>query len=62
MAELDNGECKMSFRSKGDVPANAMAEEFGGGGHLNAAGARTENETLETLYNKIVAVVKKHMP
>jgi len=30
---------KLSFRSQGDVPVNALASEFGGGGHFNASGA-----------------------
>ncbi len=37
--ELKNG-FKVSFRSKGSIPVNKLANEFGGGGHTNAAGAR----------------------
>lgn len=37
--ELKNG-FKVSFRSKGNIPVNKLAAEFGGGGHTNAAGAR----------------------
>jgi phosphoesterase RecJ-like protein len=37
--ELKNG-FKVSLRSKGKIPANKLAGVFGGGGHLNAAGAR----------------------
>ncbi|MCF8412071.1 MAG: bifunctional oligoribonuclease/PAP phosphatase NrnA [Melioribacteraceae bacterium] len=44
---------KMSFRSKGDITANKLASEFGGGGHINAAGARVFNvpfsETIQTV-------------
>ncbi len=39
---------KMSFRSIGDVPANAMAKHFDGGGHFNAAGARSARSLSET--------------
>ncbi|MFW5658646.1 MAG: DHH family phosphoesterase, partial [Bacteroidota bacterium] len=39
---------KMSFRSIGDVPANAMARHFEGGGHFNAAGARSTRSLSET--------------
>lgn len=35
----DNGMIKLSFRSTGDFPTNKFAaENFGGGGHLNASG------------------------
>lgn len=37
--ELKNG-FKVSFRSKGNIPVNKLAAEFGGGGHTNASGAR----------------------
>ena len=42
---------KISFRSKGDFPANLVAKNhFNGGGHRNAAGGRSDlslNETLD---------------
>jgi phosphoesterase RecJ-like protein len=37
--ELKEG-FKVSFRSKGTIPVNKLAAEFGGGGHINAAGLR----------------------
>ncbi len=37
--ELEDG-IKISVRSRGDIPANKIAGDFNGGGHLNAAGAR----------------------
>ncbi len=49
--ELDHG-FKVSFRSKGNIPVNKLAGEYGGGGHTNAAGARIHNGKLEEyLYN-----------
>ena len=36
--EEENG-CKLSFRSKGNIDASKLAEQFGGGGHFNAGGA-----------------------
>lgn len=45
---------KMSFRSKDRIPANEFAQVFGGGGHLNAAGARTHDYTVEQVVSKIV--------
>lgn len=44
--ELHDG-VKISFRSKGEIPVNELAKEFGGNGHLNAAGARTVGKKLE---------------
>jgi phosphoesterase RecJ-like protein len=43
--ELENG-VKVSFRSKGDIAINALAKEFGGNGHKNAAGTRIQSGTL----------------
>jgi phosphoesterase RecJ-like protein len=41
--ENDNEGVRISFRSKGDFPANEFAKKyFNGGGHLNAAGGRTQ--------------------
>jgi bifunctional oligoribonuclease and PAP phosphatase NrnA len=36
--EPGDGECRVSFRSKGDVDVNEVAAHFGGGGHKNASG------------------------
>jgi phosphoesterase RecJ-like protein len=44
--ELKNG-FKVSFRSKGNIPVNKLAKEYGGGGHINAAGARIVDGKLE---------------
>lgn len=52
---------KMSFRSKDQIPANTFAEFFNGGGHLNAAGARTRDYTLEEVIDKIVEMVASHV-
>lgn len=46
--ELKDG-CKISFRSKGFIPMNELAAEFGGGGHINAAGARIFNKQIMDL-------------
>jgi phosphoesterase RecJ-like protein len=46
--ELAEG-VKVSFRSRGDIAINKLAQEFGGNGHKNAAGARIATGTIETL-------------
>lgn len=44
------GRVKLSLRSQGDFPVNKMASElFGGGGHLNAAGAESLQSVDETV-------------
>ncbi|GIV45825.1 MAG: DHH family phosphoesterase [Ignavibacterium sp.] len=60
--ELKNG-FKVSFRSKGNIPVNKLASEFGGGGHTNAAGARffdhkMTNEMINSILVKAVNYVK----
>lgn len=53
--QSDEGYFKMSFRSKGKVNVNTMARSyFEGGGHINAAGGRSNlplEETLRKLKN-----------
>lgn len=60
--ELKNG-FKVSFRSKGNIPVNKLASEFGGGGHTNAAGARffdhkMTDEMINSILVKAVNYVK----
>ncbi len=52
--ELENG-VKISFRSKGDIPVNQLAKEFGGNGHLNAAGARIFDVTIGDIVPEVIA-------
>ena len=52
--ELPGG-VKISFRSRGDIPVNKLAQEFGGNGHKNAAGARTEGKQLDAVINEVIA-------
>jgi bifunctional oligoribonuclease and PAP phosphatase NrnA len=49
--ETNDGATKISFRSNGAVDVNALARQFGGGGHVKAAGALI-GESLETARNK----------
>lgn len=52
---------KMSFRSKGTVSAKACAEYFGGGGHYNAAGARSTEHSIVEVLPRIVAVFREQL-
>ncbi len=48
--ESEEGYVKMSFRSKGVFPVNELASEhFNGGGHINAAGGRSDVSLKETI-------------
>lgn len=58
--ELKNG-FKVSFRSKGNLPANKLAEEFDGGGHLNAAGARLRNSDMNEMIPKILKKAENYL-
>jgi phosphoesterase RecJ-like protein len=46
--EHEAGEWRVSLRSKGTIDVNAIAKEFGGGGHKNASGCSASG-TLEEL-------------
>lgn len=55
-----DGETRMSFRSKGDFPANKVASmHFAGGGHRNAAGGRSEL-TVESTVAKLLKVLPEY--
>ncbi|MEC9093041.1 MAG: DHH family phosphoesterase [Planctomycetota bacterium] len=57
-----SGGFKLSFRSRCDLTACAVAEQFNGGGHKAAAGAFLEEGTLEENQEKVLAYVKEHFP
>lgn len=56
--ELKNG-FKVSFRSKGYLPVNKLAMKFGGGGHINAAGARIFEKKLSNEYQNILTTTEE---
>ncbi len=58
--ELKEG-FKVSFRSKGSIPVNKLAGEFGGGGHTNAAGARIHNGKLEEYLPSILSKAEQYL-
>lgn len=55
--ERKNGTVKMSFRSKGAVNVNAIARQFGGGGHPQAAGAELHGAIAE-VQGKVLPVAR----
>jgi phosphoesterase RecJ-like protein len=55
--ETNDGATKISFRSNGEVDVNALARQFGGGGHVKAAGALV-GEPLESARAKALDAVR----
>jgi bifunctional oligoribonuclease and PAP phosphatase NrnA len=58
--ELAEG-VKISFRSRGEIAVNILAQEFGGNGHKNAAGARTTTRELEGVLQEVVERSKTYL-
>ncbi len=57
--ELKDG-VKVSFRSKGEIPINELAKEFGGNGHKNAAGARLYAISLDEVIEQVIQKAEKY--
>jgi phosphoesterase RecJ-like protein len=55
--KTNTGATKVSFRSNGPVDVNALARQFGGGGHVRAAGASFD-EALDTIVPRVVEATK----
>ena len=51
--DLGHGKVKVSFRSIGEVDSNALARQFGGGGHARASGALTSG-SLEEVRTRVL--------
>lgn len=58
--ELKDG-FKVSFRSKGDIPVNKLAQEFGGGGHTNASGARLFDVSMPEYIPLMLKAAEKYL-
>lgn len=58
LREAGPGKVKVSLRSKPPVDVAAVAGEFGGGGHVNAAGC-TVDGTIEEAMEKVLSVLKE---
>lgn len=61
MREVGSDQFRVSLRSKGDINVAKVAEQFGGGGHKNAAGLRIEGPWDEA-ETKIVSALKHALP
>jgi len=53
---------KLSFRSKGKIPANEFSSQyFHGGGHINAAGGQS-SDTLEVTEKRFLEALELFYP
>ena len=55
----EKGGIKGSFRANDKYDVNKMATIFGGGGHVKAAGFRTENISAEKIIDKVLMYLKE---
>jgi phosphoesterase RecJ-like protein len=55
------GGVKISFRSKGLIPINELAMEFGGNGHRNAAGARIAGADCGEVRSRVLSAAGKYI-
>ena len=58
--EIKPGFFKVSFRSKGRLNVNNIAQDFDGGGHDHAAGCRFEGE-YEKLHDGLIEAIRKRL-
>lgn len=58
--EKGNESFRISLRSKSKIDVRLIAEEFGGGGHVRAAGCTIEGD-YEKVKMVLIAEIKKHM-
>lgn len=59
--EEENGEFRVSFRSKGRVDVSAVASGFGGGGHRNASGCSLQG-ALPEAKRRVFEALEKALP
>lgn len=60
--DTEKNQVKLSLRSVGDFPCNKVAEEFGGGGHLNASGGELVGVGMEEATKRFLEVLEKYRP
>ena len=58
--EMPDNTVRCSLRSKGTLNVAKIAQEFGGGGHINAAGFRSELDIEQTLAQTL-AKISRHL-
>jgi phosphoesterase RecJ-like protein len=58
--DLGHNRVKISFRTTRGVDANEFARQFGGGGHVKAAGALVEG-ALPEVQSRVVAAAREFL-
>lgn len=58
--EIEGGKFRVSLRSRGTADVSQIAQEFGGGGHANAAGCTVEG-TLEEAKRKVLDTLTRRV-
>lgn len=64
-SETAEGECRIGFRSKGQVNVSALAQLLGGGGHKSASGASINEDYLQAKKHALQVIrdyLTKHLP
>ena len=56
-----NDEIIISGRSIGDINVQIILEAMGGGGHMNMAGAKMTNTTIESAIEQLKDAIKKKL-
>jgi phosphoesterase RecJ-like protein len=59
--EVDDGDWRVSLRSKGEVDVGGIAQQYGGGGHRNAAGCSARGD-LASLQATFAALLENRLP
>lgn len=59
LKETKEGSVSVSLRAKGKVDVAAIAAEFGGGGHMNAAGFRFSERSIEDVQLEVLGALHK---
>ena len=56
-----NGDIYISARSLGDINVQVVLEALGGGGHMNMAGAKISNKSIDEVLIDLKDVIKKYL-
>ena len=59
LKESEKGLISVSLRAKGSCDVAAVAADFGGGGHRNAAGFRIADSSMDAVQEQVLAVLRK---
>ncbi len=61
ITEHENKKYSLSFRSRKGFNVNGIAKTFGGGGHIEASGARIENCTEEQVVKMVAKAIRENL-